>query len=275
MNHTLFPAVATTFVTLASLLSAQSSLSAQAAPRAFDVHSIRTPIHSLPDDEGVPYGIWAAGDAYKVAFDGGMRFVPYAGSDVQPAPTWSWRTVSARVGELELATAAAPRLTHGDWRAEYDLGGLIEAYDVRADGVEQTFVLRERPASGGDFVLRGAVTSSLQPLAGEGRNVSYVDAGGKARVCYGAATAVDAAGRRTTLGTTVVDGGLELRLDGGWLEGAVFPLVVDPLLTAVTVGSGAQVTEVAVEHDGSFVANVWYAEVRVTGTDHDLRLFRT
>ena len=96
------------------------------------------PIHTKPADEGQPHGLWASGDDYKVSFDGGMQFVPYVGRDVLASPAFRWRTCSARLGDLELATTPA-RLTHGEWRAEYDLGSIVEAYDVHAAGVEQTF----------------------------------------------------------------------------------------------------------------------------------------
>ncbi|HEX5054276.1 MAG TPA: hypothetical protein VFZ65_21030, partial [Planctomycetota bacterium] len=42
--------------------------------------SLLTPIHTAAPDHGIEYGIWAAGDSYKVSFHDGMTFVPYLGS---------------------------------------------------------------------------------------------------------------------------------------------------------------------------------------------------
>ena len=235
------------------------------------------PIHTGAADGGQAYGIWAAGKDYKVGFAAGVQFVPYTGRSDRAAPAWRWRTASARVGDVELVAdraGAAPRLTHGAWRAEYDLGGLVEAYDVRPEGVEQTFVLPARPNVAGDLVIRGAIDSVLHAQQGDS-GLTFADEGGVARVHYGAATAVDATGRRRAMSTTLVDGGLELRLDAGWLASAAFPLVVDPLVAPVIVANGQPIGDVAVAHDPLGDDNLWTVNVRWAGNDADLLLYRS
>lgn len=253
-----------------SFVLAQSQPSEPTAPisGAFGT----APIHSGADDGGQGYGLWAVGHGYKVGFAGGVQFVPYTERTDGPAPVWRWRTASARMGELELATGA-PRLSHGAWRAEYDLGGLVEAYDVRPEGVEQTFVVRERPRAAGDLVIRGAIESALRGRD-RGVGLEFVDATDVPRVHYGEATAIDASGRRCAMQTTLVDGGIELRLDGEWLSSASYPLVVDPLLLPLTIASGQPIAEVAVAHDPLGTKNLWLAEVRYTGDDADLLVYR-
>lgn len=268
----------TAATTLAAVAFAACSLLAQDGsllPPVDVSRDVCTPIHALPDDDGGRYGLWAAGRDYKVAFADGMTFVPYLEAGAASAVTWRWNTVSARVGELELITQP-PRLRHTAWRAEYALGGLVEAYDVRAEGVEQTFVLHDRPAAAGDLVLRGAVTSSLRASERHDRGgVTFVDALGVARVHYGDALAIDANGRRLPMQTCVVPGGIELRLAGSALAEAAFPLVVDPLVAPVVVAVGAPCVDVAVAYDQQGSKNLWLAEVRETAGDADLRLFRT
>ncbi|MCA8950103.1 MAG: hypothetical protein KDE27_11420, partial [Planctomycetes bacterium] len=61
------------------------------------------PIHSAAPDLGLEYGVWAAGDDYKVSFHGDMTFVPYLGAAYPHNQPWSWRTASVRCGEVELA----------------------------------------------------------------------------------------------------------------------------------------------------------------------------
>lgn len=244
---------------------------AAVAPFAAAGHAICTPIHSQPDDEGRNYGTWAAGRDYKASFDHGMTFVPYLGASGDAPVTWRWTTVSATVGEHQLVTMA-PRLSHTPWRAEYDLGGVVEAYDVRAEGLEQTFVLPQRPTTNGELVIRGAVASVLGATLVDDGSVRFCD--GRGGVHYGRAIAVDAGGNRRAMTTQLVDGGLELRLDAAWLQQAQFPVVVDPLVAPVSIGAGATVVDVAIAHDPMGTKNVWYAECRQTGTDADLRLFR-
>jgi hypothetical protein len=254
-------------------LSAQQQL-APIAPLEAAGQVACAPIHTQPDDEGQPYGIWAAGRDYKASFAGGMAFVPYLGASADAPVAWRWTTTSATVGEHQLVTMA-PRLAHTAWRAEYDLGGLVEAYDVRPEGLEQTFVLRQRPATNGELVIRGAVASALHATGvGDDGGVLFVDTLGRGVVHYGSAIAIDAMGRRRPMQTQLVDGGLELRLDAAWLAAAQFPVVVDPLVAPVSIAAGATVVDVAIAHDPMGTKNVWYAECRQTGTDADLRLFR-
>lgn len=279
-RHRLFAAQPTARSIPVALLAALS-LPAQQSPEpaapiavlAAAGQAACTPIHTQPGDEGCAYGLWAAGREYKVSFAGGMAFVPYLGASDEAPVAWRWTTTSATVGEHQLVTMA-PRLAHTAWRAEYDLGGLVEAYDVRPDGLEQTFLLRQRPATNGELVIRGAVASALRATAvGDDGGVRFVDALGRG-LHYGRAIAIDALGRRQAMQTQLVDGGLELRLDAAWLATAQFPLVVDPLVAPVDIAVGAPVVDVAIAHDPMGTKNLWYAEVRQTGTDADLRLFR-
>src|SRR5207248_10265608 len=55
------------------------------------------------------------------------------------------------------------------------------------------------------------------------------------RVDYGAATAVDADGRRFALTTTWTTGAIELRLDQASVASARFPIVVDPIVSTFAV----------------------------------------
>ncbi len=271
------PAARSIPVALLAALSLPAQQPESAAPIAVLAaagQAICTPIHTQPDDEGHAYGLWAAGRDYKASFAGGMAFVPYLGASDDAPVAWRWTTTSATVGEHQLVTMA-PRLTHTAWRAEYDLGGLVEAYDVRPEGLEQTFVLRQRPATNGELVIRGAVASALRATGvGDYGGVLFVDALGRGCVHYGSALAIDAAGRRQPMTTQLVDGGLELRLDAAWLAAAQFPVVVDPLVAPVDIAVGETVVDVAIAHDPMGTKNVWYAECRQTGTDADLRLFR-
>jgi len=281
LRSSLRPATSARLSSFAVALMAAMTLPAQqpsaspalpaVAPFAAAGQALCTPIHTQPDDEGQPYGLWAAGRDYKASFDHGMTFVPYLGASDDAPVTWRWTTVSANVGDHQLVTMA-PRLSHTPWRAEYDLGGVVEAYDVRAEGLEQTFVLPQRPAANGELVIRGAVASVLGATLVDDGSVHFGD--GRGGVHYGRAIAVDAGGNRRAMTTQLVDGGLELRLDAAWLAQAQFPVVVDPLVAPVSLAAGASVVDVAIAHDPMGTKNVWYAECRQTGTDADLRLFR-
>jgi hypothetical protein len=198
-----------------------------------------TPIHTAADDpEGGPYGIWGAGADYKVSFHGAFTFVPYLGRDYPHNQPWSWTTVAVtRNGAPAAELAPQPARRQAPYRYEYDHGGVVEAYDVLLDGVEQTFVFKHRPSGSGDLEIVGRVVSALTagkvPSAVTG--LSFADAEGRRILRYGKALAFDAAGRRCDVRTSHDAGEIRLTLDGAWLDAAALPVTIDPLLTRESI----------------------------------------
>jgi len=204
----------------------------------------RVPIHTAPDDpDRGPYGVWAAGAAYKASFHDGFAFYPCLGAAYRENLPWRWRTESAQVGGEPIADLrAAPAHFRSEWRYEFRWPGLTEAYDVRADGVEQTFVVQRRPAQRGDLVLTGRVDTALAPaaaIASAHGPIAFADAGGRELVRYGAAFAVDALGRKLAIATTCAGALVRLTVPEAWLRAAQFPVTIDPLTSPVVLSSNA------------------------------------
>ncbi len=261
-------------------LSAQDEPGAAAGARRAPeppVLDLTVPIHTAAPDGGVEYGVWAAGAGYKVSFHDGATYVPMLGVDHPHNLPWRWRTLSVRVGEVELVTQER-QLQHTDWRAEYTRGGVVEAYDVRAEGLEQTFVIGQRPAVVGDLVVGGAITTALRAAATKAAHQALVfhDDAGKPILTYGAATAVDARGRRQPMTTEYADGQVRLRLDGAWLAAATFPIVVDPLLGPASPVLGSPRTEPDLYCETTTNGErVWVAYcIAASASDFDLRVQR-
>ncbi len=230
------------------------------------------PIHTAADDLGVSYGIWGAGEGYKASFHDGMTFVPYLGREYPHNQPWSWRTTSVRVGEHELVTKE-PGLAFEGSHAEFDLGGVIEAYDLLPEGLEQTFVVHDRPGAG-DLVVRGRVASALHCASrGAGHApLAFFDGEGRRIVGYGAAVAIDANGARRAMSTTCEQDEITLRLDGDWLATAALPVVVDPLIYNAVSGSSTIVSDsdLVVETE-SPLYRVWFTQTAyASGADRDL-----
>ncbi len=209
----------------------------------------RIPVHTQARGAGEPaYGIWAAGASYKARFDDGMTFYPCLGRDYPHNQPFAWRTLSVRVGALELWGEQPPTTTQGAYRFEYTNGTVREAYDVLAHGLEQTFVLATRPAAAGDLVIRGRITTALHtpPVHEVVGPLVWSDANETPILCYGQAIAIDAHGDRVAVTTTVSDGEILLRVAAADVARADFPLVVDPLLAPITsanVGSTVAIGE--------------------------------
>jgi hypothetical protein len=201
-----------------------------ALPAAADM---RVPVHTHPADPS--YGTWAAGDTYKASFDGGMTFYPALGKGYPHNQPFGWTTASVKVGEQELLEPGRrPAMTHGDFRVEYAHGAVTEAYDVRGEGLEQSFVFAQRPAASGDLVITGALHSGLfvEPTPPAVTDLLFADANGNPILRYGKAVAVDANGDTFAVTTACADGRVTLRLAAADVARAAFPLVVDPLVAA-------------------------------------------
>ncbi|MEM7203600.1 MAG: hypothetical protein AAF628_25270 [Planctomycetota bacterium] len=221
-----------------AMATAQDPAPARAAEAARGL----VPVHTGVDEAEAAYGIWAAGPDYKVSFHDGMTFYPVLGEAAPRNLPVRWTTTSVAVGEQQMLTPDAKRAMRGQsagWRYEYRYPGFTEAYDVREDGVEQTFVFDRRPGTG-DLVVRGRLDGELgADASGAGAGgLALRDAGGREVVHYGAAVAVDAVGRRTAMATRLVDGEIELRLDASAVRDVVFPLTVDPLISTRGISAG-------------------------------------
>lgn len=209
------------------------------------------PLHTAPDDaDGGAYGLWAAGRQYKVSFHDDPTFIPYLGSSYPNNQPLRWTTVSIHVGANVLMRAGdRPERFHTETRFEYRYAGVVEAYDVLEHGLEQTFVLAKRPAVVGDLVVEGRFTTQLRALeefSNQHRGVAFADDQGRELIRYGAATVLDAAGRRLPIGTTIQDHRITLTVPAAFLETATYPVTLDPLTTPVTLETGAEILTVDV-----------------------------
>jgi hypothetical protein len=242
---------------------------------------LRFPPRQIVPTEGAAAEVWAARDGYKVGFHGGMTFVPYLGQDYPHNQPFAWRTLSVRVGAEERHDAVVrPELVIADERVEYRFPTFTEAYDLRDEGLEQTFVIPAPPRVAGDLVVRGAVGTQLQAQHCAARHGGLVfhDDAGQPIVGYGAAFAVDGNGVVLPM-TTAFDGEVvELRLPAADVARARFPLTVDPLLTPIllsVVGGAwtdldacaassvldsvlATATRYASANDGDIVSRLYY-----------------
>lgn len=236
--------------------------------------SMRTPIHTAESDMGIAYGTWAAGDDYKASFHDGMTFIPYLGVDYPVTQSLGWQTQSVMLGANELLHNPAVPTAQGSWRYEYRYDAITEAYDVRHEGLEQTFVLRSKPANG-DLVICGQVTTQLRAenVAPALQSLTFYDDAQRAIIKYGQAIAFDAVGNRVDVATSYNNGAITLTVPASWMEQAVLPITVDPLLTRVMTTTGlAAVDSLDIGRDDqATIDTVMITYTRaVSATDSDL-----
>ena len=199
------------------------------------------PLATHPADPvGGAYGLWAGAWSWKASFHDGFAFYPFRGAGAPATVGVRWKTERVAIGDKELLHGASePEIQSAEWRCEFRYPGLVEAYDLSAKGVEQSFVIASRPAGHGDLVVRGRIETLLRAEARAPRHgeLLYRDERGEAVVSYGAAIAFDAAGRKVDVLTGFEGDTLELVVPGAWIEDAVFPVTIDPLTAAVTVST--------------------------------------
>ncbi len=239
---------------------------------ANDAGAFNVPIHTAQADQGYSYGLWASGPDYKVSFHDGVGFHPVLGPDYPENLPLTWHTQSITVGGTNLRTRTNPVQSHSEWRIEFDHGGIIEAYDVQSDGVEQTFVLTQHPANG-ELIIEGRIESKLNAaaVAPAHQALTFTDEDGKAIVKYGAAIAIDAKGNRRAMTTAYENGSIQLQLDAQWLATASYPVTVDPLLSTQNIATGSYLmSQVSIARD-DYANQLFTSYVRINSSaDFDL-----
>lgn len=172
---------------------------------------------------------------HTARFDGtALEITGQADAATKPGPQVRFELEEVRQGGMFLAGGGGAPVRVDGKRIAYGRGSDIEErYEVRPDGIEQTFRLA-RPLPGrGDLVLTGALSADRElgrslPDGAGGLVIPLGDGGSRLR--YGAVTAIDAKGARRAGTLAVADGRVTLTVDGAWLATAAYPVVVDPLI---------------------------------------------
>ena len=219
----------------------------------------------------------AVGTDYRVHFGhGGVVFTAASTptTAAAAADTLQFTLVAVRRGDDRLWTGPATATPNAaDHQVRYLRSPqLTEVYDLRAGGVEQSFVFAQRPAGHGDLVVRGAITTRL-PLAGCSDDGVRYERDGRG-VHFGAVTGVDANGATVRGSIRAGADFVEWVLPASFVEHAAYPLVLDPLIgSAISIASTSGTDDVLpnVAYDTSsnrylvvwnLVVNTNVAEVR-------------
>ena len=217
--------------------------------------------HGLHEQSGE---LRASGPDYRARFPvGGFEFVPALPSAAQTQRVSMELVSVTRGGQLLHAATSVEPSSQGK-RVEYDHGAFIERYEVRAEGIEQSFEFPEPLGGHGDLVVRLRLDSSLHGAATiesrEGLRLSMASGTAAGGVRIGEVTGISADGA-TVEGTLSYDGTyLDLALPAAFVDGASYPLVLDPLVgTELAIASFSDARDGDVAYD---VTNDKYLMVR-------------
>jgi hypothetical protein len=214
-------------------------------------------------------GLWGCGGGYKVRFDaGGFTFVPAFGATAPRNFSVRYELAACGRGTALQDVGAADRRDAG-LRVEYARAAVTERYDLRADGLEQSFVLTALPAGDGDLVVRGRLSTELAVTAAAGGLQFTLP--GVGACTLGGVTGIDAAGRTVAGEVRYHDGIVDYVLPAAFVANAQLPLVVDPLLgnasAVANTGNGEQDPDVAFDATNGVYLVVFEYVYSATDTD--------
>ena len=142
-------------------LSPAEELELSAALSPSDVSSITRGSVGVARADG---RTWGLGPDYKCAFRaGGIEFTPALGPGAPRNLPLGYRLESvSRGGALHFSASGASAPVAGDTEVRYGHpGGVVERYELRREGVEQSFVFPEPPPGAGELVVRGRLQTCL------------------------------------------------------------------------------------------------------------------
>lgn len=220
----------------------------------------------------------AGGPGYSVLFTAdGPEYRPLLGAAAAGVPaTVQFTFLEARRGEVIVAHGGAVPPSELGVVVSYPRDATVERYEARVDGVEQSFVFDRRPAGHGDLVVRGRLRTSL-PLASVGDEGVRFHLPGVGGVTLGAVTGVDARGAVAGGSVRLQGDVLELSLPSAFVDGATYPLVLDPLFgTSFPIGDvpgeDDRLPAIAYDTTSSRYLVVWCSSFSsVSGSHHEVR----
>jgi hypothetical protein len=227
----------------AGLLAAQRGAAPAAAPEAAMAESARhreppaalqAVLSHLTEEvrTGADGALVISNQHYRADFSrtAGVAITPRLDRALTPSQTWRYR-----VRRLETATAhrvlepVAPAISRsGAHVVDFERPGLIERYEGERTGVEQIFVLTERPAGEGDVRIVGEIAFSGRAAENNG-GLEFTAIGERAPFTYSKPIAFDADRRPLPVHVELERSHLSLVLDEAALASARFPVTVDPL----------------------------------------------
>jgi hypothetical protein len=235
------------------------------APQAFG------PLDNVGLQQEADGTLTGIGPHYRVRFcRHGVEFTPVLGSAAPRALPLGYELQSVSRGRGWQAVAPAERTCAGG-TVSYRRGDVVERYELRLPGVEQSFVFTALPPGDGDLVVRGACTTELGATTGDATDGIAFAQPGVGGVRVGGVVGIDAGGARCQ-GTLRWDGRhLDYVLPADFVARAALPLVVDPLIgAAVTIAAPDNDFDPDLAYDDT--NNVWLVvwNRRVGGIDADV-----
>jgi hypothetical protein len=228
----------------------------------------------------------AAGDGYKARFGpDGVEFTAVQGARVPRSQALSWSLESigrTSAGAPEFALSAASTASVASAPQQEGLStivyerapGIEERYEVRSAGIEWTIGLAAKPQGTGDLelVYRASELPQLAPVGTHEALRFGLPCGGS--ISISTAWAIDQAGVRTPVEVRYEPGVIALRMPASSVDAAVFPLLIDPLVSANSenlAGPGSHSSEPRIAWSASLELGLVVWQEAISAADSDIR----
>lgn len=212
------------------LLSAQQPLDPTAVPPA-SLTTATTALDAFAALQVVDGELVGAGADYRARFDRhGAHFTPALGETAPREFPVTLRGTAFGRGAAIQPLHAVPPASH-ERTVTFRHGSVDTTYQVRTNGLKQSFVFHERPSGAGDLVVAVDVATQLGLRSVAADAVEFGNEFGGVRIA--GVLGVDAQGRTCNGGLTLDGNTLLLRLPAAFVEQAALPLELDPLIGAV------------------------------------------
>ncbi|MFK7740796.1 MAG: hypothetical protein AB8H80_10775 [Planctomycetota bacterium] len=217
----------------------------------------------------------AGGPLYKAVFDqGGVKFTPALGDRAPTNQPLRFTLHTIRRGSqvlYEAGAGAAVEARQQGMVAGYPRGrGIAETYEARADGLKQNFTFADPIGGEGDLVVEGRIVTGL-PLAESASGGLRFSLPGVGGVQLGAVVGIAADGARVA-GSTKWDGEVvRFSLPSSFVDAAAFPLVLDPMISAVGILSTSPAKDPDVAFDETHDQFLVCWEHQFSAADLDIR----
>lgn len=239
-------------VGLFSLLLGAALLAQDAAPGGLPVPRPSSLAASCGLQREADGSLLAVGSAYKATFAAGqLVFTPALGALADHDLPLAMSVT--HVGRGDLLPVGPAGTAQGELLVEFVRDQLTERYEVRPDGLKQSFVFTQLPKGGGDLVVRTRFVSELHAERAHSDGALLFTVPGVGGVTIGQVVGIDAHGRRAMGSMRCRGDTLDFVLPADFVAHAALPLVVDPLLNPLVFVSATleDDTDPVVAHLGS------------------------
>jgi hypothetical protein len=172
-------------------------------------------------------GCWLTGPGYRARVSR-LGFEYYSRDASTPDLVFSLNSISQ--SGRDLIQGQRPELSYTDHGAKIRHGSFAtENYTALEHGVEQSWVIHNRPPSSADIIISGKLLTPHRIRSFQS-SWKFLDSSERPVCGYGEVTTIDRLGRTYRCKPAIESGAVTIRIPSAYLKDAEFPIVVDPVV---------------------------------------------